>query len=178
MTAPSLTLAQINQMTASDFSQAFGRVFEHSGWIAERAFTARPFATVDDLHGAMRSAVLAASEVEQLALLRAHPALAGREAQSGTLTAESAGEQAGAGLNALSSAEMARVAQLNAAYATRFGHPFIIAVRLNNKETIFSEFERRLAQDAATEQRACLDQVFLITSLRLRDLVAQSAASA
>lgn len=111
-------------------------------------------------------------------MLRAHPALAGREAQAGTLTAESAGEQAGAGLNALSADEMARIAQLNTAYAARFGHPFIIAVRLNSKQTIFSEFERRLTQDPATERRTGLEQVFLITQLRLRDLVTDPAAAA
>jgi 2-oxo-4-hydroxy-4-carboxy-5-ureidoimidazoline decarboxylase len=170
-----LTLAQINRMAASDFSQAFGRVFEHSPWIAERALARRPFASIEALHAAMCAVVREASADEQLALLRAHPALAGREAIAGELTPESTREQASAGLNALSRAEMERISQLNAAHAERFGFPFIIAVRLNTRDRILAEFERRLGLDLEAERIACLEQVYLITGLRLRDLVSDAA---
>ena len=170
MTSPALTLDQINRMSSSEFSRAFGRVFEHSPWIAERSFAARPFASIDALHGAMCTVVREASDAEQLALLAAHPALAGREAIAGELTPESTREQAAAGLNALTRVEMERIRHLNEAHAARFGFPFIIAVRLNTKAGIFAEFERRLTLDATAERLACLEQVYLITRLRLGDL--------
>jgi 2-oxo-4-hydroxy-4-carboxy-5-ureidoimidazoline decarboxylase len=167
---PALTLDRVNGMSAGDFARAFGRVFEHSPWIAERAFARRPFASVDALHRAMVEVVDGASAEEQLALLRAHPELAGREAQSGELTPESTNEQAKAGLTALTRAEMERIAALNARHAERFGFPFIIAARLNGKDRIFAELERRLALSPDAEQAACLAQVRLITRIRLDDL--------
>lgn len=158
-------------MSSAQFLAAFGGVFEHSPWIAERAFAARPFARVDALHVAMTDAVKRASRDEQLALLRAHPELAGKEAQSGTMTGDSTAEQGGAGLNALSRAEMDRISDLNRRYREKFGFPFIIAVRKNTKDDIFREFERRLAHDGETELATCLGQVFVITRLRLDGLV-------
>lgn len=166
-----IPLARVNAMSPAEFGAAFGRVFEHSPWIAERAFTARPFASPDALHAAMVRVVREASPDERLALLRAHPDLAGREAQAGTLTAESTNEQARAGLNALTGTEMARIAELNAAHAAKFGFPFIIAARANPKARIFSEFERRMTLDRDAEFDACIEQVFLITRIRIDDLI-------
>lgn len=165
------TLAQVNAMSSADFLAVFGGVFEHSPWIAERAFAARPFASLDALHGAMISTVKHASLDEQLALLRAHPELAGKEAQAGTMTGDSTLEQGTAGLNALSREELARIADLNRRYREKFGFPFIIAVRRHTKDGIFREFERRLAQAPEAELVACLEQVFVITRLRLEGLV-------
>jgi 2-oxo-4-hydroxy-4-carboxy-5-ureidoimidazoline decarboxylase len=165
-----MSLDQINAMTPAAFGAAFGRVFEHSPWIAERAFARRPFASVDALHAAMVAVVEAASPAEQVALLRAHPELAGREAQSGDLTPESTREQAGAGLTSLSRAEMAHIAELNRAHAARFGFPFIIAVRRHTRSEIFAAFERRLGLDAGAARAAGLAQVYVITRLRLDDL--------
>jgi 2-oxo-4-hydroxy-4-carboxy-5-ureidoimidazoline decarboxylase len=165
------TLAQVNAMSGAEFLGALGGVFEHSPWIAERAFAARPFASVDALHGAMTDAVKRASRDEQIALLRAHPELAGKEAQAGTMTGDSTAEQGGAGLNALARAEMARISDLNRRYREKFGFPFIIAVRQHTKDGIFREFERRLAQDREAELATCLGQVFVITRLRLDGLV-------
>lgn len=170
-----LTLDEINRMSAAAFGRIFGRVFEHSPWIAERAFARRPFASADALHAAMVEVVRAATRDEQLGLLRAHPELAGRAAQAGELTAESTNEQRKAGLNALSPDEMARITRLNRAHAERFGFPFIIAARLNAKERIFSEFERRLTLSLDEERAACLEQVYLITRIRLDDLLGQGA---
>jgi 2-oxo-4-hydroxy-4-carboxy-5-ureidoimidazoline decarboxylase len=165
-------MTDINAMRPEAFVAALGTVFEHSPWIAERAFVRRPFADAARLHEAMVDVVRSASRDEQLGLLRAHPELAGREAQAGTLTADSTAEQRSAGLNALTRAEMERVARLNRAYRDRFGFPFIIAVRRHTKEGIFAEFERRLGNDADTELRECLEQVYIITRLRLDALVA------
>jgi 2-oxo-4-hydroxy-4-carboxy-5-ureidoimidazoline decarboxylase len=168
----SISIADINAMRPDEFVAALGGVFEHSPWIAERAFVRRPFADMAGLHEAMVDVVRSASREEQLGLLRAHPELAGREAQAGTLTADSTAEQRSAGLNALTRDEMARVARLNHAYRDRFGFPFIIAVRRHSKDGIFAEFERRLGNDAETERRECLEQVYIITRLRLDALVA------
>ena len=166
-----LTLPQVNAMPAAEFRAAFGGVFEHSPWIAERAFAARPFASIDALHAAMTDAVTRASGDEQVALLRAHPELAGKEAQAGTMTGDSTKEQGGAGLSALARDEMARIADLNRRYREKFGFPFIIAVRQHTKDGIFREFERRLANDRDTELATCLGQVFVITRLRLDGLI-------
>jgi 2-oxo-4-hydroxy-4-carboxy-5-ureidoimidazoline decarboxylase len=165
------TLAQVNAMSAAEFRAAFGGVFEHSPWIAERAFAARPFASVDALHAAMTDAVKRAGRDEQVALLRAHPELAGKEAQAGTMTGDSTIEQGAAGLNALARDEMARIADLNRRYREKFGFPFIIAVRQHTKDGIFREFERRLAHGRDAELAACLGQVFVITRLRLDGLI-------
>ncbi len=167
-----LTLERVNAMTPQAFLTALGGVFEYSPWIAERAFAARPFASVAGLHEAMVDAVRRAPRERQLALLNAHPELAGKEAQAGALTSSSTAEQASAGLNALSREEMDTLASWNRAYREKFGFPFIIAVRRHTKDSIFGELQRRLAGDPQTELSACLEQVFLITRLRLEALVA------
>jgi 2-oxo-4-hydroxy-4-carboxy-5-ureidoimidazoline decarboxylase len=167
-----MELNLVNSMPADAFVAAFGGIFEHSPWVAQAALGARPFASVDALHAAMVAAVERAEPAQQLALLRAHPELAGREARAGEMTDASEHEQASAGLNRLSRAEMTRISELNHAYSTKFGHPFIITVRKHNKQGIFNEFERRLAHDAATELRAALQEVFSITRLRLDALFA------
>jgi 2-oxo-4-hydroxy-4-carboxy-5-ureidoimidazoline decarboxylase len=166
-----IRIKDINAMRPEEFVATLGGVFEHSPWIAERAFVRRPFADAAGLHETMVAVVRAASREEQLGLLRAHPELAGREAQAGTLTADSTSEQRSAGLNALTRAEMEHVARLNRAYGDRFGFPFIIAVRRYSKDGILAEFERRLGNDAEAELRECLEQVYIITRLRLDALV-------
>jgi len=169
--AVALTLADINRMSAEDFRQALGGVFEHSPWIAERAWSARPFGSVEALHVAMTRVVSAASRDERLALLRAHPDLAGRAARAGDLSAASRVEQAGAGLDRLSGEEYERFGRLNAGYRAKFGFPFIIAVRQHDKAAILAAFERRLAHTVETEMEAALAQVFAIARLRLDALV-------
>jgi len=158
-------------MRGEAFVSALGGVFERSPWVAERAFARRPFADTAALHAAMVDTVRAASRDEQLALLRAHPELAGKAADAGTLTADSASEQKGAGLVNLSADEKQRIARLNAEYRARFGFPFIIAVRNHTRAGIFAELERRLRNDAAAELAACLEQVYEIARFRLEDNV-------
>jgi len=166
------SLAAINDMDEAAFVGLLGGVFEHSPWVARAAWPARPFAGVDELHRAMADVLETADESLKLALLRAHPELAGREAEDGTLTESSTVEQKGAGLSALTHEEAVRIKALNAAYRERFGFPFIIAVRNHTKDSIFGELERRLGNDPATELANDLQQVLIITRLRLDELVA------
>jgi len=166
-----LTLPDVNQMSAPEFRGALGGVFEHSAWIAERARAARPFASLEALHAAMVRVVRDASREEQLALLRAHPDLAGRAARAGTLSAASLAEQSSAGLDRLTDEEHARFGRLNASYREKFGFPFIIAVRKQDKTATLAAFERRLGNTVEEEIEAALAQVFDITRLRLDALV-------
>jgi 2-oxo-4-hydroxy-4-carboxy-5-ureidoimidazoline decarboxylase len=158
---------ETNALDRAAFVARFGGVFEHSPWVAERAWAARPFADVAALHEAMARAMRAGSEAEKRALLRAHPELAGREARAGRLTAASAGEQKSAGLDRLAPAEMRRLAELNAAYRAKFGFPFIIAVRARTKDEILAEFARRLARAPAAEFETALGEVETIARIRL-----------
>jgi len=160
-------------MARDAFIAAFGGVFEHSPWIAERAFALElgpAHDSADGLHNALARAFRTASEDERLGVLRAHPDLAGKLAAAKRLTAESSAEQASAGLDALTDAERARFTDLNAAYAERFGFPFILAVKGKTKAEILAAFERRLAHDRATEFAEACAQVERIALLRLRDL--------
>ena len=166
-------LAPINAMDRAAFVQKFGGIFENSPWVAEKAWEKKPFSTLDDMHAAMVAVARYAPATAQLAL-QSHPDLAGKEAQAGTMTASSVSEQASAGLNALSHDEMVQVSDLNAAYKKKFGFPFIIAVRMHTKEGILFEFNRRLQNDTQTEFANDLQNVYVITRLRLNKLLEAS----
>jgi 2-oxo-4-hydroxy-4-carboxy-5-ureidoimidazoline decarboxylase len=166
----SIALSELNQLNETEFTSIVGPVFEHSPWIAEFTWPQRPFASVEQLHAALCQTVRTASQEKQLSLIRAHPDLVGRAALAGTLTPESSGEQASAGLNALSPPEIAMFQKQNAAYRQKFGFPFVICARLNKKETILAGFERRLKNTPAQEISAALEEIFKIAELRLRDL--------
>ena len=167
-------LASVNTMDRPQFVATLGPAFEHSPWVAQGAWSARPFASVAALHAAMLAVVTSAPADTQLAFLRAHPELAGKEAQASTLTDESQLEQASAGLNALSRDEMAEMQRLNAAYRERHGFPFIIAARRHGKAQIFAELRRRLGEDSATERSEALAQIARISRLRVEALVAST----
>ena len=164
-------MAPINAMDRAAFVVKFGAIFEKSPWVAEEAWERRPFANLDDMHAGMVAVVKNAPATKQLALLQAHPDLAGKEAQAGTMTASSVAEQASAGLNALLPAEMMELSDLNAAYKTKFGFPFIVAVRMHTKEGIFFEFKRRLHNETQIEFANDLQNVYVITRLRLNKLL-------
>ncbi|HEY2083157.1 MAG TPA: 2-oxo-4-hydroxy-4-carboxy-5-ureidoimidazoline decarboxylase [Verrucomicrobiae bacterium] len=166
----SISLTELNQLNQAEFTRIVGPVFEHSAWIAEMAWPKRPFASVEDLHAALCGVVRDAAPEKQLVLIRAHPDLVGRAALAGTLTRESTGEQASAGLDALSGAEVALFQNQNAAYHEKFGFPFVVCARLNKKEAILAGFERRLKNSREQEIQAALDEIFKIAELRLRDL--------
>ncbi len=144
----------------------YGHLFEHSAWVARRAWALRPFANPAALHAAMMAVVGRASPAMQLALIAAHPELGAHVA----LTPDSEAEQAGAGLRHLSEAEFARFQALNAAYRQKFGLPFVICVRHYDKAGIYAAFERRLENDAAAEHAAALHEISEITWLRLAEM--------
>jgi 2-oxo-4-hydroxy-4-carboxy-5-ureidoimidazoline decarboxylase len=164
-------MALVNAMDRAAFVQKFGGIFENSPWVAEQAWEKRPFASLDEMHAAMVAVAKYAPATLQLTLLQSHPDLAGKEAQTGAMTASSVAEQASAGLNALTHDEMAQISNLNAAYKKKFGFPFIIAVRMHTKEGILFEFNRRLQNDTQTEFANDLQNVYIITRLRLNKLL-------
>jgi OHCU decarboxylase len=168
-----MTLWELNRLSPAAFATALGHVFEHSPWVAERASKKRPFESLDDLHRAMVVAVWAAPAASQIALLRAHPELAGKAALRGELTADSSMEQSGAGLAQCSADELARLNALNAAYNAKFGFPFIIAVKGYDRAGILREFARRLERDRSVEFEEALKQVARITRSRLDALLAE-----
>jgi len=174
-THPFVARERPSHMARDAFVARFGGVFEHSPWIAERAWAAEMGPAHDPAPGlaaALTAQFRMASDAERLGVLRAHPDLAGKLAQARRLTAESAAEQAGAGLDALTDAERARFSVLNAAYQQRFGFPFIIAVRGLDKAAILRAFEARLGNDRETEIATACAQVERIARLRLEDMLA------
>ncbi len=168
-----MNLEALNRMDSPAFVGCLGEVFEHSRWVAESAMAARPFATIEALHQAMVGAVQAAPRERQLALLRAHPDLAGKLALAGEVTRSSIGEQAAAGLDRCSADELERFTNLNEAYQSKFGFPFIMAVKGSSRNEILAAFETRLANHSDAEFGAALEQVARIAWLRLQDMVGQ-----
>jgi 2-oxo-4-hydroxy-4-carboxy-5-ureidoimidazoline decarboxylase len=162
-----MNLANINGMSIPEFVSAFGDVAEHSPWVAERAAQHRPFTTRDDMITAFETALDAADHKKQLALIRAHPDLATKA----KLTDDSNREQQGAGLNTLSPEEFARFTKLNDAYKTKFGFPFIFAVKGVTKHQILASFEARIANGVEAEFAMALTQVKRIFRFRLEDRV-------
>lgn len=164
-------LASLNSASAADFTAALGDIYEHSPWIADAAGAKRPFATLAALHEAMIAAVRSAPQDRQLALVKAHPDLAGKAARAGTLTTASTSEQMSAGLDRLSETDYARFHKLNDAYKAKFGFPFIVCVRRHTKDSILRAFETRLAHSAEEELATALAEIFRIAALRLDQTV-------
>lgn len=166
-----LDLDTLNAMDRDAFAAALGPTFENAPWVAEAAWAARPFASVDALHAAMLDVVRQAPPERRLAFLNGHPELAGREARAGTMTAESTGEQGSAGLDALSPGELDEMQRLNRAYRERHGFPFIIAVRRHGKAQIFEALRTRAGADTVAEERTALAQIGVITRGRIDTLL-------
>jgi len=162
-----MTADEIMALSDEAFVDRLGFLFEHSPWVVERAAGRRPFA---DLHAGLMQVVAQATQDERLALVRAHPELAGKAALDRTLTEASTAEQASAGLDRLSQAEFDRFHALNDAYRERFGFPFVICVRKTDKAGILAAMQRRLANDRDAELAAALAEVGEIVRLRLEDL--------
>lgn len=173
-THPHVRHERPSAMDKATFVARYGSIFEHSPWIAERAF-ALELGPVHDtavgLHNALARMFRSASREERLAVLRAHPDLAGKLAAAGRLTAQSTAEQAGAGLDLLTDAERATFQARNAAYVAKHGFPFIIAVRDHDKAGILAAFETRIANDSESEVAEACRQVERIARLRLSDLL-------
>ena len=154
-------------MDLGEYVAAVGPVFEHSPWVAERAWAHRPFADLACMHDVMTRQVLEASRDEQLALLRAHPDLGARARMS----AASEGEQAGAGLDRLTATQYERLRTANARYRDRFGFPFLFAVKGSTASEILAALESRVDGTWDAEFETALRQVFRIARFRLQDLV-------
>ena len=165
-----LTLAEVNDLDAAAFVLAFGDVAEHSPWVAEVAGRSRPFADRDAAVSAFEAALRGADRAAQMALVRAHPDLAGR-ARIEQLAADSRREQTGVGLDRLDPEEYARFTALNDAYRARFGFPFIFAVKGATKDMILAAFEARVENDPDVEFETALGQVARIFRFRLEDRI-------
>jgi chitin deacetylase len=165
-------LEHLNRLDLPAWLARLGAVFEHSPWVAEGAWRSKerlgPFSSVDELHRAMMRTVQEACAEKQLALVRAHPELAGGEA----LTADSTSEQGRLGFNRLSKAELEQMSSLNRRYREKFGFPCIVALRLHaNRASVMDEMARRLGNNAETELAGALEQIGRITRGRLDKLL-------
>ena len=169
-----VTLDQVNSLPESEAAKLLDGLYEHSPWIVESALPLRPFRSLAHLKHTMARIVSEAGPEAQLALIRAHPELAGKAMVSRTLTAESTNEQGKAGLTECTPDEFAKIQKLNAGYNAKFGFPFILAVRgprgtgLARKE-IIETFERRLENPVDFELAECLRNIHRIVELRLND---------
>ncbi|WP_043310509.1 2-oxo-4-hydroxy-4-carboxy-5-ureidoimidazoline decarboxylase [Pseudomonas sp. ML96] len=155
------------------FVATFADIYEHSPWVAEKAYDLGLDATVDDidgLHQRMADILLSASRDQQLALINAHPDLAGKAAIRGELTASSTSEQAGAGIHECTAEEFARFTELNDAYKAKFGFPFIKAVKGSNRHQILAAFEERIHNSPEQEFATALAEINKIALFRLQPL--------
>ena len=165
-----MTLEDLNTSDREGFVAAVGWIFEHSPWAAERAWSHRPFGSLNALHSAMVAEVSAACPEEQLALLRAHPDLGSRA----RMTDASTSEQAGAGLDNLTSDEFEQLQQANTAYREKFGFPFLLAVKDSTKHDVLAALATRLPATPDQEFAEALRQVYRIAWFRLQDVVKTS----
>jgi len=170
-TGRKFTLREINGFDRDQFVQALGSLFEGPPWIVIAAWNAHPFTSLAHLYQTLCAVMYAASPDQQIALIQSHPDLVGRAALAGTLSSASTGEQAAAGLNLLTSEEIATFTRFNQVYYERFGFPFVICARENKKEQILAGFETRLQHSRPEEVTAALAEVAKICRLRLLDTV-------
>ena len=170
-TGRTIAESDLPALRRDEFMALFADVFEHSPWVAERAWRDAPFSDKASLLAAMTRAMMAADRAEKLALIRAHPDLAGRAAIGGDLTDASRREQTGAGLDQCSPEEYARFQELNAAYKEKFGFPFIMAVKNSTRQQILDAFAARLNNTAEEEFATALGQIARIAAFRLDDII-------
>jgi 2-oxo-4-hydroxy-4-carboxy-5-ureidoimidazoline decarboxylase len=166
-----LSLSQLNALDRVGFVSQIGWAYEHSPWVAEQAWEHRPFATIEDLQAAMERVVELAPPKKKLALILAHPDLAGSLAKAGELTNASRREQAEAGLNQLTPVQTEQMMHNNARYRKKFGFPFILCARLNNTETILDAFVKRLENSRRQEIAVALGEISKIARLRLEGAI-------
>jgi OHCU decarboxylase len=166
-----LDLVTLNQLPPREFVFVTAPLFEHSLWIAERAASRRPFASIEAFHARLLDVVEEAGEEAQLALIRAHPDLAGKLAIAGELTVHSQAEQQSARLDRLTPEQFEQMTSLNAAYRSKFEFPFVICVRDHTQAGIFEAFRRRIANDRSAERSEALAQIGRIAWHRLLALM-------
>lgn len=170
-----MTLDMVNSLDGSSFADRFDGLVEQSRWVAEVAATERPFASLAAFHAAIVKTLHTATSEDRLAVLDAHPDLAGRAALAGDLAPDSRDEQAAAGLDHLTEEELARFHKLNDSYRSRFGFPFIMAVRNANKHQILAAFAHRITNSPAVEEETAIDEVGKIVWMRLLTQVEPAA---
>lgn len=174
---PHVAMERPSQMDRDGFVARFGSIYEHSPWVAERTWDGEMGAvhdSADGLAARMAQVFRQGSDAERLAVLRAHPDLAGKLAAAKRLTADSTAEQASAGLDALTDAERAEFTRLNEAYTEKHGFPFIIAVRDHDKAGIMAAMAHRLDNDTQAERAEAERQVMRIARLRLQAALGQA----
>jgi 2-oxo-4-hydroxy-4-carboxy-5-ureidoimidazoline decarboxylase len=162
---------ELNAQSRKAFVDCVGGIYEHSPWIAEKTWEQRPFSSLEELLRALNTTVQESLREDQLALIRAHPDLAGRLAKAGQLTDESTAEQRSAGLDRLSAQEAMEFERLNHLYVARFGFPFVICARLNARQAILAAFRQRLNHAPDQEIAAALAEIRQIAALRLAQIV-------
>lgn len=165
------TARALSNMNQADFVAALDGIYEHSPWVAEQAWQQRPFNDVTALLKALQDAMWQAEKAAQWQLIKAHPELAGKAALAGELTAASTAEQAGAGLNACTPEEYTSIQTLNAAFGSRFGMPFIVAVRGLSRTDIIAAMQQRLDYTPEQAFEESLRQIGLIAAHRLQERV-------
>ncbi|XP_068438390.1 2-oxo-4-hydroxy-4-carboxy-5-ureidoimidazoline decarboxylase [Clinocottus analis] len=170
-----MDIATVNALTYEDFVNVLGNVVEKCPVITAAAWSGRPFENLTALEAAVGEFIDALPESGKEGILRCHPDLAGRDLRSGTLTRESREEQAGAGMDALNSADASRMARLNEEYKQRFGFPFVICARMNDKANILRQLTERCRNERAVERARGIEEVKKICHLRLEALVLNGA---
>ena len=165
------SLFVLNGLGRPAFVSVLGPMFEDSPWIAEQTWPKRPFRNPGALHRALCETVRSSNLEAQLSLIRAHPDLVGRAAMAGTLSAASSSEQISAGLDRLTTKEIALFQKYNNQYREKFGFPFVICARLNKKEAILGGFVLRLNNSREAEIQTALEEIFKIAWLRLSDVL-------
>ncbi|WP_424952510.1 2-oxo-4-hydroxy-4-carboxy-5-ureidoimidazoline decarboxylase [Deinococcus sp.] len=172
-----LSLNELNALPEAEFLERFGGVLEHSPRYAEAVVAGRPYTSAEAVAGAFYRAAMGDDQHAQLALIRAHPDLAGKAALAGELTAESAGEQASAGLDRLTPGEYAEFHRLNAAYHEKFEMPYVVCVREHGKAGILAGAAERLGHTPEQERQRALYEIGRIARLRVLDLIGPDVES-
>ncbi|MBP0950375.1 2-oxo-4-hydroxy-4-carboxy-5-ureidoimidazoline decarboxylase [Pseudomonas sp. 20GA0080] len=164
-------------MSRDAFIATFGDIYEHSPWVAQQAYEQGTLDQIETLHQRMSDILLSATRAQQLALINAHPDLAGKAAVKGELTQASSNEQAGAGIHLCTPEEFQRFTELNEAYKARFGFPFIMAVKGSDRHKILAAFEQRLHHSPEAEFACALAEINKIALFRLQALQAPRSSN-
>ena len=175
---PAIDLAELNRRDAAGFAEALAGVFEHAPWVAQAVAGQRPFADPSALHRALIGVLRALPEADLAAFLNLHPELAGSAARAGTMTRDSEREQGGLALGRLPPEQATRWDALNAVYRQRFGFPFILCIRQHSLASALAAFEMRIGRSRAQEMQTALDEITVISGLRLDDRLGRDAVAA
>ncbi|XP_076866860.1 2-oxo-4-hydroxy-4-carboxy-5-ureidoimidazoline decarboxylase [Brachyhypopomus gauderio] len=166
-----MDISDVNALSYEEFVEIFGNVVEKCPIISAAIWTQRPFSSLAEMEAQISEFIDSLPQSGQEGILRCHPDLAGRDLRSGTLTRDSQEEQSEAGMNTLDPLEVSRLGRLNSAYKERFGFPFVICARMNNKAAIMRELVERLGNERTAESKRAIEEVKKICHLRLGNIV-------